>query len=133
MENWKPIVGFDKYEVSDRGRVRSYYDTVPRVLAQHVHKQTGYVRVNLIANKNKKHRKVHRLVALAFLPNPNSLPEVNHKDGNKLNCDVENLEWTTPSGNIRHAIAMGRHHMLKHKGKYTVNRGLCTQEVTGYK
>lgn len=48
-------------------------------------------------------RTVHRLVALTYLPNPNNLPEVNHKDGDRLNNDVSNLEWTTRSGNAKHA------------------------------
>lgn len=69
----------------------------------------GYCLVNLkhnIPNRKNKYlvQKVHRLVAKAFIPNPDNLPEVNHKDGNKLNNDVSNLEWVTTKQNIEHAI-----------------------------
>ena len=67
----------------------------------------GYRFVNLIANGKKKNHLVHRLVAVAFLPNPNNLPVVNHKDGNKLNNKLENLEWCTFQQNSQHAHEVG--------------------------
>lgn len=65
----------------------------------------GYLRVKLhIGNSRYKNYSVHVLVATAFIPNPDNLPQVNHKDGNKLNPSVDNLEWSTQSENIRHAM-----------------------------
>lgn len=63
----------------------------------------GYENVSI----NGKLHKVHRLVAEAFIPNPQGLPQVNHKDGNKLNNEVSNLEWATASQNTKHAYEMG--------------------------
>lgn len=65
--------------------------------------KNGYHIVSLTLNKNKYTRKVHRLVAEAFIPNPNNLPEVNHIDGDKRNNDITNLEWVTPEQNSHHA------------------------------
>ena len=68
----------------------------------------GYEYVHLCNGKAKtKLLRVHRLVAEAFIPNPNDLPQVNHKDGNKLNNSVENLEWCTNLENMRHSIETG--------------------------
>ena len=63
----------------------------------------GYLRVSI----GKQLKFVHRLVAEKYIPNPNNLPQVNHKDGNKLNNCVDNLEWVTPKENIKHAIING--------------------------
>lgn len=67
----------------------------------------GYLRVGLIINGKLVTRKVHRLVAIAFIPNPDNKPFVNHKDGNKSNNRVDNLEWSTAKENTRHAIDNG--------------------------
>ncbi len=72
--------------------------------------KTGYWIVKM-AGKN---RKVHRLVAITFIPNPDNLPQVNHKDGNKRNSYVDNLEWVTPLGNARHAVQSG---LVNHAGE----------------
>lgn len=96
-EIWKDIEGYeDKYMVSNYGNVKSNN----KVLT----KQNGYnyFRVTLSNNGKRKHFQIHRLVAKAFIPNPKNLPEVNHKDGNKQNNMVENLEWCTRSENELH-------------------------------
>ena len=67
----------------------------------------GYAKVFISQEGKRKYPMVHRLVAEKFLPNPEKKPCVNHKDGNKLNNSVENLEWVTHSENTRHAIKMG--------------------------
>lgn len=63
--------------------------------------------MGLSKNFKEATKKVHRLVAMAFIPNPNNLPQVNHKDGNKLNNCVDNLEWITNYDNMQHSIITG--------------------------
>lgn len=67
----------------------------------------GYAKVDLYNNSKKSSKRVHRLVAEAYIPNPDNKPDVNHKDGNKLNNFVENLEWCTKSENMQHAYRTG--------------------------
>lgn len=96
-EIWKPVIGWEDYEVSNFGNVRSNNFNSN-------HKQTkllkkilnnGYMSIRLCCNGKEKTAKIHRLVAQAFIPNPHNLLEVNHKDENKLNNHVDNLEWCT--------------------------------------
>ena len=129
-EIWKDIEGFEGlYQVSNIGRVRSYdreitkphprnqsipftYIQKGRVLRQRKH-TAGYWTVMLWKDHVPYTRTVHRLVAEAFIPNPQNLPEVNHIDEDKANSIVTNLEWVTKSGNMRHGSCgerMGRKH-----------------------
>ena len=92
-EIWCPIKGYENiYEVSDKGRVRSLKFGKERILKPGRDKD-GYLQVNLWKNGENKMCKIHRLVAQTFIPNPDNLPEVNHKDENKENNSVQNLEW----------------------------------------
>ena len=109
-EIWKIIEEHPNYKVSNLGRVRSLgfimnngHFRKGKILKLHDNTTRGYLRVNL----NGKWKRVHRLVAQAFIPNPNNKPQVNHKDGNKLNNKVENLEWCTPSENLKHSFDIG--------------------------
>lgn len=110
-ERWLPIVGFEgHYEVSSHGRVKSI-DKQPtdrvytgKVLIPSLDKQTGYLGVRLCLNGRRHSRRVHRLVAEAFIDEADGKLHVNHIDGDKLNNSAENLEWVTPYENIRHAI-----------------------------
>jgi hypothetical protein len=108
MDNviWKPVVGYEGvYEVSNTGLVRRVYSKTypyPRLLKQSTRR--GYLSVDLSKNGKSKTYTVHRLVADAFLPNPNKYEQVNHIDENKANNSVENLEWCTCSYNIRHSL-----------------------------
>lgn len=77
--------------------------------------QDGYVTVKLTYEKKTKGYKVHRLVAIAFIPNPLNKPEVNHKDGNKRNNTVDNLEWVTRLENVQHAKQTGLNYFSKPK------------------
>ena len=107
MEIWKPIVGTKGFiEVSNEGRVRSLLRGDPWVLKTQVDKK-GYHRIRVTIEREKITYKVHREVAKAFIPNPNDLPQVNHKDGNKSNNTVDNLEWVSNRDNAHHAIENG--------------------------
>jgi len=120
MEIWKDVVGYEGYyQVSNLGRVRSLDRILdkPNILTggQTVRKgkiisqrlKTGYMYVNLCAHDRRKGHRVHRLVAKAFLPNPESKPQINHKNGNKKDNRVYNLEWATASENQKHAYKNG--------------------------
>ena len=109
-EIWKPIEGTaGVYEVSNTGKVRctNYKQTgETKELTSH-EKMGGYLQLRVKADGKLKTVVVHRLVAKAFVPNPDGKPEVNHKDGNKKNNHADNLEWVTRSENIQHAVDSG--------------------------
>lgn len=96
LEIFKPIAGYDDYQVTSWGRVFS--KTNGKFVYQEVHHK-GYLRVDLYKDGKRKHFKVHRLVAEAFIPNPYNKPQVNHIDGNNQNNSVTNLEWVTDAEN----------------------------------
>lgn len=105
IEVWKPIVGFEGlYEVSNKGRVRSIRRNA-LVKAQPT--VGGYLEVHCYNHQKYKIFTIHRLVATAFIPNPQGKRTVNHIDGNKKNNCVENLEWATYSENHKHAYRTG--------------------------
>lgn len=118
QEEWEPVRSFeDFYEVSSLGRVRSLDRTITRrdgatkrfkgrILSSAKH-NSGYRSVTLAKEGVNKSFLVHRLVAEAFLPRAPYHEEVNHKDGNKTNNAVENLEWCSRSENIQHSIKIG--------------------------
>lgn len=151
-EQWKPIKGFEGfYEVSDLGNVRSLNRPWKdgwgnpcikwgRTLKPQPNSR-GYKRVELKANGKTERHFVHRLVAIAFIENPNNLPVVNHKDFNIVNNCADNLEWTTQNGNYQYSFERGRFErtaawkakqketMLKKTGKAVVG----TNQQTGEK
>ena len=97
-EVFKPIEGYeDLYEVSDEGNVRN--KTTGRILKPS-RTNRGYLCVYLCKDGIREFKSIHRLVAQAFLPNPDNYPQVNHIDENKLNNSVDNLEWCTSQYNI---------------------------------
>ena len=101
---WHPIPGYgDKYLVRRDGTVKN--GKTGKVLTPV--KKDGYLVVRLIHQNKTKSVKVHRLVAEAFIPNPDNLPVVNHIDGNKANPQFENLEWVSFSENAKHAYRLG--------------------------
>lgn len=107
MEIWRPIEGTKGFiEVSNEGRVRSLLTGKPRVLKAQADKK-GYQRVKVTVERQNRTFKVHREVAKAFIPNPDNLPQVNHKDGIKSNNAADNLEWITNRDNAHHAIKNG--------------------------
>jgi hypothetical protein len=97
MEHWKAIKGYEGYEVSNLGKVRS-----PRIILKGSLQGKGYVRVDLPKERKSKHISVHRLVAEAFIPNPLKKDQVNHINGIKTDNRLENLEWVTCKENHAH-------------------------------
>lgn len=131
-EVWKPIPDYESlYEASSFGNIRSLGRTVytkyfrngqykpGKILHPTKNKVSGYMSVML--TKDGKHIRcyVHRLVASAFLPNPNNLPQVNHKDQNRQNNAVSNLEWCSISYNSTYADAIDKHRESFLKTGYT--------------
>lgn len=117
-EMWKDIPGYEGfYQASSLGQVRSIdrerVDKLGRKfrvkgkIRKLATSEDGYLEVDLNCNGVVKYVRVHRLVALTFIANPENKPEVNHKDGNKKNNNIHNLEWATTAENIRHAIHTG--------------------------
>lgn len=110
-EIWKPISGYEEYyEVSNLGRVKqikSRSATRAGRILKGVRYATGYLVVGLCANSKQKNCSIHRLVAMAFLPNPENKPCVNHINGVKTDNRVENLEWATYQENNQHAYRTG--------------------------
>jgi hypothetical protein len=101
-EEWRDIKNYVRlYQVSNFGRVKSFYYGKERILTGHPDR--GYLRLELSKNGIKIHRSIHQLVTEAFIPNPLNKPTVNHKDGNKLNNFVWNLEWATHKEQMEHA------------------------------
>lgn len=101
----KEILNYPNYLISDEGLVYSKHKK--GYLAIDYNKQVDYPQVSLWKNNKSTTFYIHRLVAIAFIPNPNNLPEVNHIDGNRRNNHVSNLEWVDSSGNKLHAIRTG--------------------------
>lgn len=112
------IAGFgDRYIITGTGAIfgsrRVPNGRGTRLLKTQI-SNSGYEMVKLMAEGKCKACTIHRLVALAFIPNPKNKQFVNHKDGNKLNNCVENLEWVSPSENLKHAYDNG---LMSHKGE----------------
>lgn len=123
-EIWKPVEGYEGlYEVSNTGKVKSLKRTVKsyndwdrtfneKILTLHSSKITKrhpkpMYHVELWKDNKRQVKMIHRLVAETFIPNPDGKPQVNHKDGNRMNNSVENLEWCTCSENSNHAYKTG--------------------------
>ena len=112
IEIFKPIKGYEGiYEISNFGRVKS----LPKIIGRRMKPESfmkcnvvnGYAMVRLCKNYKVFNASVHRLVAEAFIPNPDNKPTVNHIDGNRLNNDISNLEWATMHEQNIHAYRTG--------------------------
>lgn len=109
MEVWKPIKDFEDYEVSDCGRVRNKDGRTLKPYVNH----KGYLKVGLFKSGKCHKKRVHRLVAEAFIENPHDYPQVNHKDENKKNNRVDNLEWCTNQQNQDYSRMLRRMRSFK--------------------
>lgn len=122
-EVWKPVVGYEgKYEVSNLGRVMSlsYRMTgCSKVMTNHPNSD-GYSCLTLSKDGKQQSARVHRLVAEAFIPNPNHLPEVNHLDENPSNNQVDNLEWCTRAHNVNYGSGNERRSFSQVNGSKSV-------------
>lgn len=135
QEEWRDIPGYEGlYQVSNLGRVKSserrvwggcsYYTKKEKVLKNSVMK-IGYCRVSLSKDARQEQFYVHRLVAEAFIPNPDNLNEVDHIDANQQNNVVSNLRWVTHYENMRHSAELGR----AHDGSYNLVHGANKKAV----
>ena len=127
------------YQVSNYGNVKSLARQRRNSKGLYMQKEkllsltntsTGYKKVELVKNGKKKSYKVHRLVAMAFIDNPENKPEVNHIDGNKINNHVDNLEWVTSSENSIHAYKTGLSSQKKKLNEDIIVSMYCEQNMT---
>jgi len=104
-EIWKDVEGFvGKYQVSNLGRVKSFQIKKEGIILNPSISQYGYLNVTFNNKDERQHNFIHRLVATAFIPNPENKKTVNHKDGNKKNNSIENLEWATSKEQMVHCL-----------------------------
>lgn len=135
-DQWRPLLFCNgKYQVSRFGKVKSVYTLskggvlrlTGTILKTQINSK-GYEKIDIGFLENGKHIKkkmaVHRLIAMAFVPNPDNKPEINHKDLNKLNNDFRNLEWVTPKENTNHAQLKGARRV---KTKFYMKKGVLNK------
>ena len=125
LETWKDISGFEHmYQVSSLGRIKSLsrtvavrggYRTTTEKLLNCSHLPNGYVQVHLSKNHHVSMKLLHRLVAEAFIPNPDNFPCINHKDGDPSNNCVDNIEWCTYEYNSNYPICKQRQSLAMHR------------------
>jgi hypothetical protein len=135
MEVWKKIDCNNYYEVSNYGNIRSVDRIVEHKTSKFLNiksqkikpalRKDGYLHVHLAKDCKSLNKTVHRLVAIAFLENPLNKFDINHKDGNKSNNNLSNLEWNTRSENLYHAYNIG----LKERGEKHYNSKLTEIQV----
>jgi hypothetical protein len=123
VSEWQPIEGHDGYSVSRDGQVKGPRG---RLLTPWLNDQ-GYPYVRL--GRPRRMARVHRLVAAAFLPNPEGLPIVNHRDNDRANCCADNLEWATQWANLDHAAKQGRMQRDYWIGKRSPNAKLTDEQA----
>ena len=134
-EIWKKVTVNSDYEVSNIGNIRSHKHGKTRMLkpfrrgSQKKDEQNKgvYLSVRLLNNGTERDYAVHRLVPMAFIPNPNNYPVVNHKDENPNNNHVENLEWCTQSYNIKYGSSIDR--MMHHREGKNKPRGVFVDNI----
>lgn len=109
-ESWVSIIGYEhNYLISSHGAVKSlsWNRSGKQRQLKHILDKDGYLTIALCKNGVRKTLKIHRLVGIHFIGNPNNLPEINHKYGNKKNNYFKDLEWSSHPDNMRHSYATG--------------------------
>ena len=140
-EVWKDIEGYEgRYQVSNLGRIKSFLHVGVRKdveslddyshIIKPIHDACGYCNVRLRRNDKGKTVKVHRLVAMAFIPNPNKLPEINHKDEDKDNNCVSNLEWCDRVYNMQYGTWVSRNPRLRPVAQFSLDGKLIKEYKT---
>lgn len=119
---FRKIKDFPQYEINTKGQIRN---SNKHILKPEI--RTGYCRVHLCKNGKAKWYSVHKLVAQTFIPNPLHLPEVNHKDENKLNNNVNNLEWCDSKYNTNYGTRNKRISETKINNTYNAKQVLCIE------
>lgn len=122
-EVFKPIKNYENYQISNLGRIKNARTN--KFLKYRLNKN-GYFLTQLCKDGSRKSISVHRQLAIYFIPNPNNLPEVNHKNGVKTDNRIRNLEWVTHSENILHAFKLG---LLNHRGENNPRSKVTQKEV----
>lgn len=116
----KKIQGYDNYSITENGLVINTRTNLER--KPDFNKSVGYLQISLYSQNIRKTFYIHRLVAITYIPNVYNLPEVNHKDSNRLHNHVSNLEWVSSSGNSIHAVLSGqRDHVARMSKKEISN------------
>lgn len=127
-EHWEAIDGFESYEVSDLGRVRNI--RTGRIKKNFLNRN-GYYYVYLYHDGTMRPKPVHRLVAMAFVPNAECFAEINHIDEKKNNNEASNLEWCSHAYNMKYS---GKHRVGVRKPKYIAVRSIAPNgKVTAYR
>jgi hypothetical protein len=101
----KIIKDFENYSIDVKGNV--YNNKTKRPIKAHLNKQTGYLQIKLHKDKKSYSKRIHRLLAEAYIPNPNNLSYIDHIDNNKTNNDINNLRWVLPKENYELAVEDG--------------------------
>lgn len=140
-EIWKDVEGYEEfYQISNFGEVRSKdrwrnngsksrYLLKSKTMTKSK-TTTGYWKIGFFKDGKRREFKIHRLVAFAFIPNPENKPNINHKDGNPLNNHISNLEWCTQSENLQHAYETGLRKTNFHKYLNEITREYLEEEKT---
>lgn len=137
MEIWKDIENYEGlYQVSNKGNVKSlnYMHTGDERLLKPIAISNGYLQVYLYKNGKRKFCKIHRLVASAFLENADKLPQVNHKDEDKTNNNIENLEWCTSQYNCNYGtrgMRISKNQLNRHDQSIPIDMLNKQDEVVG--
>ena len=115
-----------KYLVTKDGRV---YSERRNIFLKTFDNGTGYIKLRISIDSKTYNKYLHRMVAEVYIPNPDNKPEVNHKNGIKADCSVDNLEWNTKAENIRHAHDNGLMANCGNKGEFNINSKVTETDV----